>query len=100
MNTVPGSERTTSTSGRSPEEIENEIEGTREELSRTLDALQAKLSPRRRFNSVAETARRKGGDLMRTATDSMTPDVTTMIRMDHSHVLALFRRFRPHTSES
>lgn len=30
--------------------------------------------------------------------DRMTPNITTMIRMDHSHVLALFRRFKPDTA--
>jgi hemerythrin superfamily protein len=29
---------------------------------------------------------------------SMSPSITNMIRMDHTHVLMLFRRFRPDTS--
>jgi len=34
------------------------------------------------------------------ALDSVTPDITRMIRLDHSHVLAAFRRFRSHMSET
>ena len=30
----------------------------------------------------------------------VTPSITTMIRMDHSHVLALFHRYRPDSSTS
>ena len=30
----------------------------------------------------------------------ITPSITTMIRMDHSHVLALFHRYRPDSSAS
>ena len=30
----------------------------------------------------------------------VTPSITTMIRMDHSHVLALFHRYRPDSSAS
>ena len=88
-----------SLAGRSPEEIERRIDGTREELSRTLDALQARLSVRRRFHEAADTARRKGEHLMRTATDTVCPDITTMIRMDHTHVLAVFRRYKPHATD-
>ena len=85
-------------SGRSSDEIEAEIEGTRERLTRTLDALQWRLSPRRRFNAAKDSARELSQRVVRTATDSMTPDITTMIRLDHTHALAVFRRYRPATS--
>jgi len=100
MNT-PSTENPSATSpaGRSPEEIERQIDGTREELSRTLDALQARLSVKRRFNEAADTARRKGARLMRSATASVTPGITTLIRMDHTYVLAVFRRFKPHATD-
>ena len=87
-----------SSSDRTPDEIEGQIEHTREQLTRTLDALQSRLSPRERLRAASESARAMGGRVMRTVTDAATPDVTTMIRMDHTHVLALFRRFRPTTS--
>ncbi len=87
-------------SGRSPDEIEREIDDTRVRLSQTLDALQSRLSPRERIQAATDSAREMGGRFMQSATHAMTPGITTMIRMDHMHVLALFRRFRPSTSMS
>jgi hypothetical protein len=43
--------------------IELEIEATREELDRTLDALQARLSPRRRLEAAMREARDRGSRL-------------------------------------
>ena len=68
-----------------PAHMESDIDATRQEVDRTLGALQARLSVRRR---------------MFAALDSVTPDITRMIRLDHSHVLAAFRRFRSHMSET
>jgi hypothetical protein len=55
--------------------IELEIEATRAELNRTLEALQARLSPRRRLQTALRNARVRGsriadrsGDLVRDAT--------------------------------
>jgi len=88
-----------SLSGQPPEEIERRIEDTRRRLSDTLTALEAKLSPRERLRSVADTARRRGRQLAHRGLDTLSPDVTTMIRIDHSHVFALFRRFnRSHSA--
>lgn len=81
-----------------PEEIERQIDGTREELARTLDALEARLSPRQRLSDAADSMRHTGERLMRTGLNAVTPGITTMIRMDHTHVLALFRRFKPYTT--
>lgn len=67
-----------------PEHIERDIDETRQEVDRTLGELQSRLSVRRRMSS---------------ALDRMTPDITTMIRLDHSHVLAAFRRFRSRMTE-
>jgi hemerythrin superfamily protein len=39
-------------------------------------------------------------NLRTTASRAVKPSITTMIRVDHSHVLAVFRRYRPDTSES
>lgn len=44
-------------------QIEQEIEATRAELDRTLAALQARLSPRRRVQAALRTARERGGEL-------------------------------------
>src|SRR3954453_2692586 len=88
----------TSWSDRSPDEIEQEIEHTRQRLSDTLDALQGKLSPRERLHAATDSATELAKRMARSATEAMTPDITTMIRMDHTHALALFRRYRPGTS--
>jgi hemerythrin superfamily protein len=85
-------------SNRSPDEIEQEIEYTRQRLSDTLEALEGKLSPRQRLNAAKDSAMAMGNRLARSAQRTLTPGITTMIRMDHTHVLALFRRFRPTTS--
>lgn len=34
---------------------------------------------------------------MNSSTEVLCPDITTMIRMDHTHVLAAFRRFKPYS---
>ncbi len=61
-----------------PAHIERHIDATRQEVDRTLGELQSRLSVRRRMSA---------------ALDSMTPDITRMIRLDHAHVLAAFRRY-------
>lgn len=68
-----------------PAHIENHIHATRQEVDRTLGELQSRLSMRRRMSA---------------ALDSMTPDITRMIRLDHAHVLAAFRRFRSRMSQT
>lgn len=68
-----------------PAHIESNIHATRQEVDRTLGELQSRLSMRRRMSA---------------ALDSMTPDITRMIRLDHAHVLAAFRRFRSRMSET
>jgi hypothetical protein len=49
--------------------LELDIEVTRDELDRTLDELQAKLSPRRQLRDAVRAARRNGADLGRIAAD-------------------------------
>lgn len=85
-------------SDRSPDEIELEIEQTRQRLTDTLEALEGKLSPRERLIQAKESAIAMGSRWARSTQEALTPDITTMIRMDHTHVLALFRRYRPTTS--
>ena len=88
----------TSHAARSSEEIQMDIEDTREQLDRTLDALQSRLSPRERLAAVAAAARARSVHAMHAATQALSPGIMTMIRMDHTHALAVFRRLRPHTS--
>jgi hemerythrin superfamily protein len=66
-----------------PAHLESHIDATRQEVDRTLGELQSRLSVRRRMSA---------------ALDNMTPDITRMIRLDHAHVLAAFRRHRAHLS--
>lgn len=68
-----------------PAHIESHIDATRREVDRTLGELQSRLSVRRRMSD---------------ALDSMTPDITRMIRLDHAHVLAAFRRYRSRMPEA
>lgn len=68
-----------------PAHIESHIDATRQEVDRTLGELQSRLSVRRRVSA---------------ALDNMTPDITRMIRLDHAHVLAAFRRYRSHMTET
>lgn len=68
-----------------PAHIERDIDETRERVDRTLGELQSRLSVRRRMSD---------------AFDRMTPDITRMIRLDHAHVLAAFRRYRSRMSET
>ena len=84
-------------SQRSPEEIEAEIGKTREDLDDTLDALKSRLSPSQRLREAANSARQLGRRAARAA-KPLAPYITTMIRVDHTHALALFRRVRPWTS--
>lgn len=88
----------TNGAARSTEEIEQDIHATRDELGETLDALESRLSPRQRMAAAADSLRRYSSDMIRQVSRAMSPDITTMIRMDHTHVLALFRRFRPGVS--
>jgi len=85
-------------SGRSPEEIESAIDHTREELSRTLDALESRLSFRERLHSATGSARELGLRVARAGARYASPNITTVIRLDHAHALALFRRLKPWTS--
>ena len=99
MNTeAPG--RAGDGSERSPGELREEADHTREELAHSLNELGSKLSPRRRAEAAMQSTR-AGIERLRTgASRAIKPSITTMIRVDHSHVLAVFRRFHPDGSDS
>ncbi|HEY6924593.1 MAG TPA: hemerythrin domain-containing protein [Steroidobacteraceae bacterium] len=84
-------------SQRTPEEIEADIGRTRADLDNTLDALKSRLSPSQRLREAANSARQLGRRAAQAARP-IAPYITTMIRLDHTHALALFRRIRPWTS--
>jgi hemerythrin superfamily protein len=97
MSTTPYQPSEPSSSfGKTPEEIEREIDQTRDQLNRMLGELESKLSPRERLRAAAASAQEFGQRITRSAGQSF--GITAMIRMDHTHVQALFRRFRPGTS--
>lgn len=85
---------------RRPDEIERDIEGTRHQIDRTLNELTSKLSPRERMLATAESARNLSRRLRNSAGKLLAPRATGMIRFDHAHALALFRRFKPRTSRT
>ena len=85
---------------RNPGEIEADIRRTRADVHDTIDALQSRLSPSQRLREAADSARQLGRRAVRAAAAPLTPYITTMIEIDHTHVLALFRRVRPWTSPS
>jgi hemerythrin superfamily protein len=49
---------------------------------------------------IVANHRHTGSPIMKALANRVTPSITTMIRMDHSHVLALFHRYRPDSSAS
>src|SRR5262245_58687073 len=81
----------------SPEDIRRTADSTREAVDRTMDELEARLSVRRRVESARDklgTAADRAREKLSTAADAICPNITTIIRIDHAHVLAAFRRFR------
>jgi hypothetical protein len=87
---------TTAQTSTNPADLERQVDATREEVDRTLDAIQQRLSVRRKINAVSE---RLGAAASR-ASKWTSPEITTMIRLDHTHVLAAFRRYRSHLSSA
>lgn len=87
-----------SAGGRSPDEIAAEIDVTRERIRETAGALHDRLSPREQLGRAAESVSGTVRRFADQASQAAGPWITTMIRLDHTHVLALFRRCRPFTS--
>jgi hypothetical protein len=61
--------------------IEAEIEATREELGRTLEALEMKFSPRRRLQAALQTARERGSQLVDRGGE-LARDAAKVVRRD------------------
>src|SRR6185437_3018173 len=66
----------------------------REQVDRTLDELAGRVSLKRRATEAAGSLRAAAARAYRNA----SPEITTLIRLDHSHVLAAFRRYHPASS--
>jgi len=80
---------------RDPQRLEEDINVTRQNVDETLDALEERMSVRRRVDEAAAAISAAASRM----TNAMTPSITSMIRLDHTHVLAAFRRFRSSMSE-
>jgi hemerythrin superfamily protein len=89
---------TGSPSGRSPEEIESDTQNTRDKLSGTRNESEHWFSQRERLGGAADSARGYGKRFAKAAANTVSPDITTMIRMDHTHVITLFHRYRDWSS--
>jgi len=79
---------------RQTEDIEREIEATREELSRTLDALQSKLSVRRRIDEVKDVALERGSAIAAAAVRTVKTYPVPLMILAVPVVWMLFRRDR------
>lgn len=75
-----------------PADLEKQANETRGQVDRTLEALQERLSVKRKINAASAAV----GAAARRASKWTSPEITTMIRLDHTHVLAAFRRYRSH----
>jgi hypothetical protein len=76
------------------EGLEHAADATRAQVDRTLDALADRVSLKRRAREAAEAF----GSAASKAYRNVGPEITTLIRLDHTHVLAAFRRYRSHVS--
>ena len=72
-----------------PATLEQEANATRAQVDETLDELEGRLSIRRRVSEASEAISTAASRTYRRA----SPEITTMIRLDHTHVLAAFRRY-------
>ena len=77
-----------------PADLERQVHTTREEVDRTLEAIKDRFSVRRKVKAVSEAV----GAAATRASKWTSPEITTLIRFDHTHVLAAFRRYRSRLS--
>jgi hypothetical protein len=73
-----------------PADLERQVNASREEVDSTLEAIEHRLSARRKIAAVSAAV----GAAASRASRWTSPEITTMIRLDHTHVLAAFRRYR------
>lgn len=85
---------TTAQTSTNPADLERQANATREEVGRTLEAIENRFSVRRKVDAAAAAL----GAAASRASRWMSPELTTMIRLDHTHVLAAFRRYRSYLS--
>jgi len=82
-------------SSAAPEHLEEQAGVAREQVDRTLEALERRFSvKRRRVGAAPGGAATTFKTALGNATRAVCPSITTVIRFDHAHVLAAFRRYR------
>jgi hypothetical protein len=81
---------TTEQSSTHPADLERQADATREEVDRTLEAIENRFSVRRKIDAASAAI----GAAASRASKWTSPEITSMIRLDHTHVLAAFRRYR------
>jgi hypothetical protein len=85
---------TTAQTPTNPADLERQVNATREEVDRTLEAIKDRFSVRRKIKAASEAV----GAAATRASKWTGPEITTLIRLDHTHVLAAFRRYRSRLS--
>jgi hypothetical protein len=85
---------TTEQSSTNPADLERQANTTRAEVDRTLEAIENRFSVRRKIDAASAAI----GAAASRASKWTSPEITTMIRLDHTHVLATFRRYRSYLS--
>jgi hypothetical protein len=87
---------TTEQSSTNPTDLEQQANATREEVDRTLQAIENRFSVRRKIDAASAAI----GAAASRASKWASPEITTLIRLDHTHVLAAFRRYRSYLSDA
>ncbi|HEY4212605.1 MAG TPA: hemerythrin domain-containing protein [Steroidobacteraceae bacterium] len=81
---------TSATESADPGKLEEQANATRDQVDQTLDALEKRFSVKRKMSEASEAI----GAAATRASRRVSPSITSMIRLDHTHVLAAFRRYR------
>ena len=76
------------------EHLEEQAGVAREQVDRTLEALERRFSAKRRVGATPGAPHGALRTALSDASRSVCPSITTVIRFDHAHVLAAFRRYR------
>jgi Hemerythrin HHE cation binding domain len=87
---------TTAHASTNPVDLERQANASREEVDRTLEAIENRFSVRRKIDAAREAL----GAAATRASKWTSPEITTMIRLDHTHVLAAFHRYRSYLSRA
>ncbi|HEX4677501.1 MAG TPA: hemerythrin domain-containing protein [Steroidobacteraceae bacterium] len=79
-----------------PADLEPQANATREEVDRTVEGIENRFSVRRKIGAASAAI----GAAASRASKWASPEITTLIRLDHTHVLAAFRRYRSSLSSA